>query len=471
MLASIAALILTVVLSVLFWRILPLFILTSFAKGFLIAFEIFVIIFGAVFFLEVLKSVGVIGNIGYYLEGFSKDYRIQVILLAWFFENFLEGTAGFGTPCAVVAPILISLGISPISAVVISLLGNSTAGVFGAAGTPIRIGFAGLNTTLVPTYAVLINILGFLVPVFILWALAAEQKEKGHFWEGVPFAVWAGIAFVVPSVIFVFLGQEFTSILAAIVGVFLVFLTTRLKLFLPKNIRVLGKTGEKKVNLSLFKTLFPYGLLIALLMVGKFWLATAGITFSFAKHTVSLFNPGLAFIIAGLPVAVFWGGSKGLAWSKMKLGFKKALGPFVVIACMSTLVQLMINSGQNFSGFPSLLQVIARSFETKFLPFWSPFIGAFGSFLTGSVTISNIMFGNFLSIASRVLNIDAAKILALELVGAAAGNMIALADMLAAEAVVGLQHKERQILKRVILPCIIYVFLTGLFGVLIVNFF
>jgi lactate permease len=134
---------------------------------------------------------------------------------------------------------------------------------------------------------------------------------------------------------------------------------------------------------------------------------------------------------------------------------------------MSTIVQLFINAGQNFSGLTSPILLVAKSFETEFLPFWTPFIAAFGSFLTGSVTISNIMFGNFLSIAAQFLNLNIGKILSLALVGAAAGNMIALADILPAEAVVKLKHHERQVLKGTIIPCLIYVAIVGIIGMLI----
>jgi lactate permease len=95
-------------------------------------------------------------------------------------------------------------------------------------------------------------------------------------------------------------------------------------------------------------------------------------------------------------------------------------------------------------------------------------VGAFGGFLTGSVTISNIMFGNFLSTAASAFGIESAKILALALVGGAAGNMIGLADILSAESVVGLKNKEREVLKGVIATCVIYIFLTGVAGMIIV---
>lgn len=468
--AATATLVLVAGLTISFWRIFPIQILLSLTKGFLVALDIFVIILGAIFFLEILKKIGVIDNIRCYLESFSKDYRVQVILLAWFLENFLEGTAGFGTPSAVVAPLLVGLGLSPMAAVIIALLGNSTAGVFGAAGTPIRVGFAGLDTATVPAYAASINIVGFLVPAFMLWTLVAGQKDrKDQFLEALPFALWSGMAFVVPSVLTVALGQEFPSIIGAVIGLMLVLLTNRLGLFLPKNPRSLRQVEKPRETLPLLKTLFPYALLIILLVLGKFLLGSKSLlTLPAVKHSISLFNPGLAFVLAGLPVAIFWGRQR-LVFASAKIALKRSVEPFLVIVSMSTMVQLMINSGQNLSGFPSSLEFMAKSFENFLLPFLAPLVGAFGSFITGSVTVSNIMFGSLLTKASSVLSLNASKILALGLVGAAAGNMIALADILAAETVVGLHNGERQVLKGVIVPCAIYVILVGLVGVLITS--
>lgn len=464
------SLLLTIILAVFYWQILPVYLSASIIKGLFVALDIFIIIFGAIFFLEILKATKIIGNLCLYLESLSKDYRVQVIVLAWFLGNFIEGTAGFGTPAAVVAPLLIGLGLTPITAVIVSLLGNSTSTAFGAAGTPIRVGFAGLNVSSVPLDAALLGLIGFIVPVFMLWMITKDKvKQKENFLEALPFAIWAGIAFVLPALATVFLGQEFPSILGAVIGMVLIFITIRLKLFMPKTVRKLREEELQKPSLSFTKVIFPYAFLILLLIIGKFVLGTTGIPVNFGiKHAFTFFNPGLAFLLAGLPVIFFIAKDKKLALVSLKTSFKRALQPFLVIAVMSALVQIMIYSGNNRSGVVAPLSYLASNLNTSLLPFISPFIGAFGSFLTGSATISNIMFGDLLATASQIINLNAGKILALELVGASAGNMIALADILAAEAVVGLKEKTRAVLKGVFIPCLIYVLLIGIVGMLFV---
>lgn len=175
---SLTTLVLITAAASFYWKVYPAYIFGSMAKGFFVALDIFFIIFGAIFFLEIMRETKIIENIGYYLESISKDLRIQVIFLAWFFENFLEGTAGFGTPSTVVAPLLVGLGMNPISAVIIALLGNSASVVFGAAGTPIKVGFGSLAGAGVPLTAALINSVGILVPVFMLWFLTMNKENR-----------------------------------------------------------------------------------------------------------------------------------------------------------------------------------------------------------------------------------------------------------------------------------------------------
>ena len=467
--ASLITMALYTLLAILYWKIIPSFLYVSYAKGVLVSFDIFIIIFGAIFFLEILQDLKVIKNISYYLEGLSKDYRVQIIVIAWLFSSFLEGTAGFGTPAAIAVPLLIGIGLTPIKALIVGLLGNSTAGIFGAAGTPIRVGFAGLNITSVPLMAALLNCVGFIVPIFMLWSITAGRaNRKKEFLEALPFAIWAGLAFVVPSVLFVSLGQEFPSILGALTGLVLVIITTKLGLFVPKEKLKLVEEKEIFHTMSAFKSFLPYGILITLLILGKVFLGNIGIVLPVGfKYIFNLFNPGFAFILAGIIVAIIWRSKRAFLKDSVVVGFKGAIGPFLVIISMLAMVQIMISSGQNYSGLPAAITLIAKGFETTLLPFFAPFIGAFGAFITGSVTVSNIMFGNFFSTAATHLGFSVATMLALGGVGAAAGNMIALSDILAAEAVARVKNSERQVLRGVIIPCLIYLLLLGIIGTFI----
>ena len=467
---SLITLVVVTTLALFYWKIFPFLLLNSYTKGLFISLDIFIIIFGAILFFETLRRLKIIDNITYHLKGLSEDYRVQIIILAWFLGNFIEGTAGFGTPVMVVAPLLVGLGLSPLKALIISLIGNSTAGVFGAAGVPIRVGFAGLDVVSVPFQSAAINCIGFIVPVFMLWLATAGRKErKKEFIAGLPFAIWSGIVFVGFSLLTVSLGQEFPSILGSLLGMFVIFLSIRLKLFIPRENKLLREDKKPDYTLSAFQSFLPYGVLIIFLIIGKLTLGSAGIPVSLGGgHVFNLFNPGFAFMLASLFTAILWRSQRSDdTFPNIRNAFKGAVNPFIVIACMSAVVQIMINSGDNMSGLPAAVSLIAHGFETTLLPFFAPFIGAFGSFISGSTTISNIMFGYFFSTAAQALSFNVGTILSLALVGASAGNMFSLADILAGGAVVGVKNKEREVLKGVFIPCLTYLILIGIVGILI----
>jgi lactate permease len=459
--ASLISFVSTAFLAIFYWKMNFALVFATIVKGGLIALDIFLIVFGAILFISFLKKVNIIQNLCYYLETFSKDLRVQVILLAWFLENFLEGTSGFGTPSTVVAPILVGLGIQPILAVAIALLGNSASVIFGAAGTPIRVGFSGLDISQIPYYSGLFNLVGSLVPVFMLFAVTFKKDNwKEKFFEALPFALFAGLAYSVPAFFITYLGQEFPSIFGSIIGLAIVLLALKFKFLVPKNDMVSEKEEFRQEKLPIPKVIFPYLLLVSLLILGKFLLGNIGFSLNFGlSHKFSLFNPGIIFILTSFIFFLFWRKHLPNAVKTVGDSFKRSLEPFFIIALMSALSQIMINSGQN--------DVLAQGLKTSLLPLIAPVMGAFGSFMTGSATLSNIMFGGVLARAAIDLGVIPAIILSLELVGAAAGNMISLADILPAMAVVGIKGEEKGILKRVIIPCLIYVVLVGLIGLLV----
>ena len=249
----------------------------------------------------------------------------------------------------------------------------------------------------------------------------------------------------------------------------MVLATTKLGIFIPKTEKELVDK-PRPAALPLSKVIFPYLLLIVLLVAGKFAIGSSGIAIPLIiKHTFAYFNPGFAFIIAGVAtILIFKLQSKFFTFS-LQMAVKRSWEPFLVIAFMSVVSQIMVNSVHNPAALPSMVDFLAINVKNILLPLWAPVVGAFGSFLTGSATVSNLMFGNFLAATAGDLSLSVDKILALAVVGGAAGNMIALADIIAAEAVVGLKNEERKVLKGVIIPCAIYVLLVGIVGLLIIS--
>ena len=119
------------------WAVEIRHIIASTIFGFLSAFSILIIIFGAILILNTMKKSGAMDVISQGFCGISKDRRVQAIIIGWMFGSLIEGTAGFGVPAALAAPLLVGLGFPALAAAMITLVFNSTAVSFGAVGTPI----------------------------------------------------------------------------------------------------------------------------------------------------------------------------------------------------------------------------------------------------------------------------------------------------------------------------------------------
>jgi lactate permease len=176
------------------------------------------IIFPALCIYEMQARTGAFDTIRSGLSRLSSDPRILVLLVAWFFGLFMEGVAGFGTPVALAAPILVGLGFSPVKAVALALIGHAAGVSFGAVGTPVlplmaATGLSGIE--LARPAALLHALLGWIL-VAALFVLASEGKPVMRGWR------WAALAaglFLAPFLVLAwFVGPELPTVGGAIIG-------------------------------------------------------------------------------------------------------------------------------------------------------------------------------------------------------------------------------------------------------------
>ena len=125
------------------WQMVPSRVIAASIQGLFLSFDLLFIIFGAILLLHTLERSGGVGAIRRSFHGISDDRRVQVVIVAWLFGSFIEGAAGFGTPAAVAAPLLVALGFPAATAVMLGMMVQSTAVTFGAVGTPILVGVQG----------------------------------------------------------------------------------------------------------------------------------------------------------------------------------------------------------------------------------------------------------------------------------------------------------------------------------------
>jgi lactate permease len=424
-------------------------------RALVLACEVGLILFGAISFLEYMNAIGTTDRIKQALGRFSSgSAQVEALLLAWLFCGFLEGAAGFGAPAALIAPLLATLGFPPMLAAVLPLVGDSAAVPFGAVGTPVRIGLAGLPAATAGIYGAGTNLVaGLVAPLAItLLAQGISGSKKGS----IPLALWAGLCFTVPAFAVSFVGPEFPSLVGSLGGLLLFCGTLLLR-------RQQDQGSPWGAILQLVRAFFPYLTVCAFLLAGKLLLGTVkyDLVFLGVEQKLSAFQPGLVFVIVmGLGAA--W--RRDRSFSEMRGFMATAAGrlPFVWLAifCLAGLAQLVVQNSQGASAASwtenpqaGLLLIIV-----------APVAGALGSFVAGSATVASLLTGPFLAETAQLTGVNTGLVLGLQLVGAGAGNMISLQNIAAVQATVGLVDQERDMLALLWKPCAVYVFLTAVLG-------
>lgn len=494
-------------------------VLASTLQGLVITIGVLWIIFGAILLLNTLKYSGGITAIRAGFATISPDRRIQAIIIAWLFGCFIEGASGFGTPAAIAAPLLVAIGFPALAAVLLGMLVQSTPVSFGAVGTPIIIGVnSGLDTAAIgaqlagrgsswelflqqitSNVAIIHALVGTVMPLIMVLMLTrffGREKSWKAGLEVLPFALFAGLAFTVPYAFTgVFLGPEFPSLLGGLVGLAIVTSAARAGFLVPKKTwdfadakdwpsEWMGSLEMKLDQLphhqpiSVFRAWLPYVLVGALLVLSRVFPEIGGamksvvIVFSdilgekgMKADFQPLYLPG-GILVAVVLVTVFL--HRMHARSLVKAvgeSSRVLLGAGFVLLFTVPMVRILINSGVNAAGLPSMpiamAQWVADSVGTVY-PLLAPSVGALGAFIAGSNTVSNMMLSQFQFGVASTLGISGALIVAVQAIGAAAGNMVAIHNVVAASATVGLLGREGAILRKTFWPTVYYVLMTGI---------
>ncbi|PKQ39270.1 lactate permease [Pseudomonas sp. YY-1] len=493
-------------------------VLASTLQGLLITLGLLWIIFGAILLLNTLKHSGGITAIRAGFTTISPDRRIQAIIIAWLFGCFIEGASGFGTPAAIAAPLLVAIGFPAMAAVLMGMLVQSTPVSFGAVGTPIIVGLnTGLDTVTIGAQlveqgsswaqflqlitsevAIIHATVGVVMPVIMAMMLTrffGQEKSWKAGLEVLPFAIFAGLAFVVPYVFTgVFLGPEFPSLLGGLIGLAIVTSAARFGFLVPKKTwdfapadkwpsEWLG-TVEMKLDeltakpMSALRAWLPYVLVGALLVISRVFpevgnalkavvvnfpdlLGEAGVSANFQP----LYLPG-GILVAVVLATFFLHGMKARDLGKaVKESSSVLLSAGFVLLFTVPMVRILINSGVNGAELASMPILMARWVADSvggIYPLLAPSIGALGAFIAGSNTVSNMMFSQFQFGVASSLGISSALIVAVQAVGAAAGNMVAIHNVVAASATVGLLGREGSTLRKTIWPTLYYLLFTGI---------
>lgn len=443
-------------------------------RAFLTSCEIGLILLGAISFLEFMQSGGLTLKIKEALLRMTAGNQLfLVLLLAWLFCGFIEGAAGFGTPAAIVAPLLLSLGYPAVAAATLPLIGDTTAVPFGAVGTPIRIGYESLVVIGLSPIIAGINVIAGLVPALAIYFLVSQpgsniEGQKPIRKSNILWAILASFCFTIPAFAMSFLGPEFPSLIGALIGMVVFLISIRLFNFGQKGPGETPGSPTKGAFPQLIQAFMPYILLTIGLLLGKILIGSYRIQFKINQNEFGLgiFQPGLVFFLVLLSLKFF---SPNLAQVSLLEPLGKAikrLPPvFLAIFCMASLAQFMIIFADTSQWF-TLPQEDDRVLWQYLFISLAPFVGALGSFVSGSATVANLIFGALMADLSIGLDVPMTLVLGLHVVGAGVGNMIALQNLAAVQATVGLKNAERAMLSKLWRPCFAYIFSASLIGLI-----
>ncbi len=457
-------------------------------NGFLNALVPILIIAGAIFLFKTMEATGGMGVIRTWLNGITDDRVAQLMIVGWAFAFMIEGASGFGTPAALAAPLLVGMGFEPLKVAIFCLVMNSVPVSFGAVGTPLWFGLGQLSLDDADLLAIgyraaRIHAVAALPVVLVglrtILPWSALRPSLG-------FVALSTGACVGPYVALASVNYEFPALVGGMLGL-------AITVGLAKAGVGLAKTGapgpgEPPSFRALLKATFPLWGTVLILVVTRIpqlgikrllvgtspstridlgSLADVEVSRSLVIVVENIFDAETRwtfqtlYIPAIIPFLVI----SLLTFALARLGggqlrrtavetYRRMIQPSVALFGALAVVQLMMVGGE--SAMVILIGEFFADLTGTAWPYFAAYLGALGSFFSGSATISNLTFGGIQQSIAHRLELDPTGILSVQVVGAAMGNMVCLNNIVAVCSILGISAQEGHILKRTAVPMLVY---------------
>lgn len=463
------------------------------------AFTPILIVWGAIFLFNTMEHSGAMDVIRKKLATITANKIGELMIVGWAFAFLVEGASGFGTPAALAAPILVGLGFTPIRAALFCLIMNSVPVSFGAVGTPTWFGFENLGLTndemlQVGVRSTLIHgVAALIIPIIALRFLTSWKEIR----RNIVFIYLSISSCVVPYIALSFISSEFPAIIGGLTGLIATVIFAKYNIGLR---RTKGWENREKISgKAVLKASFPiWGTVMVLIVTRIQQIGLKGLMTSmeplWSGNVGFLGNITLSNSLAVGMENIF--GTDDIEWVFMTL-YVPSLIPFILISLISFILfkvskdnrrkiisesatrmylpgvalfgALVLVELLRYGGEDSCAAIIGSSLANLLGSSWqfgAPFLGALGSFFSGSATVSAMTFGSIQENAAHSLGLDPITVLAMQSVGGSMGNMVCIHNIVAVSTVVGLKNQEGYLLKRTIIPLIVYGVIAGAMGAL-----
>lgn len=406
------------------------------------------------------------------------DIRVQALIVAFSFCGLLEGLAGFGAPVAIVAAMLVSLGLRPVKAAVVTIVGNAINVGYGAMAIPVttagRLG--GQNPLLVATdMGHLSWIIACFVPLILLWILDGG-RGIAQLW---PLALISGIATAAGHFVTTGFSYELTAVLASLIGlsasyVFLLVWTPKT----PDEYRSDDAQEDRPDGSRIILALLPYVLVVAVIALTKLWKIGIDIDSTFKATDIKipvpglhgvlvdangqavsssiytfqfLSNPGTWIFVTAIAVAFIYGRTS--SGGRFPMTFGKGIATLfktistLKISILTICLVMGLAYVMNMSGQTSAIGA-ALATTGIFFAFLSPILGWLGTAVAGSATSAGALFANLQSTAAQIAGLDPATLLAGNTIGGGIGKIVSPQNLTIAATSINEPGSEAEILKK-----------------------
>ncbi len=410
----------------------------------------------------------------------SGDPRIQAILVAFCFGALLEGVAGFGTPVALGAFLLVGLGFAAVDAVTVALISNMAPAAYGAIGIPIvaLAAVTGLpQQKLSEMSGRQLPLIAIIIPLYLIWVVAGRRGIKGAWPAAVVGGGVFGLALFLVSNTW---GPYACDIIASMASI--AALTLLLQFWKPSDVcpsKNMSHSAHAPVSKLTWRegvgAWAPWGVLAAVMILWSYfklfqkaaidfpvpWLNHAVFITLYHKPYAAIYNfqplaAGTAGLLATLIVAVLLRASPRVLLNSGFRTLKQLLLPALTVCLIVALAYLY-----NYSGMAYTLGAALATLGGLF-PFFSSFLGWVACFMSGSDTASNFLFGNLQVAAAHQIGLNPILLASTNCVGAAAGKMISPQNIAVGVTTVGLVGREGDVLRTTLWHSILLAAVVGL---------
>ncbi|TVP81551.1 MAG: L-lactate permease [Alkalicoccus sp.] len=478
-LAALLTLILSILVSVLFFDMPFVKAMSASLHGIVNGmWPIGYIVIMAVWLYKIAVRTGKFTVIRSSIASISQDQRLQLLLIGFSFNAFLEGAAGFGVPIAISAALLVELGFRPLKAAALCLIANAASGAFGAIGIPVIVGaqVGNLETLeLSQMLAYLLPMISFAIPFLLIFILSGVKGVK----ETLPaLFVVSGIYTGVQIFTIIFLGPELANILAALAS--MAGLALFLRKWQPKTIHREENApevqeGESYSIKEIIKAWSPFYILTAVITIwslpafrdlfsegGLLENTTVSIPIPFLHQQIQQSPPiapdittldavfqldlvsatGTAILVAVLLTGLFSSAiTLPQGMNSLKLTIQDLWIPILTICFVMGFANL-----SNFAGLSSSIG-LALAKTGDLFPLFSPILGWLGVFITGSVVSNNALFGHLQVVTGNQIMTNPTLLLAANTAGGVMGKLISPQSIAIAAAAVKQTGNESTLFK------------------------